>query len=436
MKYSLFNTIIPYNNKFALYNSLENKVIFLEPELSNLFKSELKNINDLKQQHPEFYAYLLEHKFIISDSCNEIAKIKSISAETDNDKETFLLTINPTVNCNFKCWYCYETHIKQSCMTSAMVENVKKLITSILQDSGLKYLHLSFFGGEPLLYFQKNVVPLIDFAVNEAAIYDKSYTIGFTTNGYLINDRFIAYFEKKQINPHFQITLDGYRDNHNKVRFASKTKGSYLTIIENIKKLICSNCFVRLRINYTDENLHDAYKIADDFKDIDKTILNDFLIIDFYRVWQNQKIDELDIVLDKNIQIFYKKGFNVSNKRYNSVRESCYADKRNSAVINYNGDVFKCTARDFKPENREGSLDENGSIIWENNSLERRMQTKFNNQPCLSCRLLPVCNGGYSQHALENLGKRKFCVNSFDNNEKEKIIKAKIDAIVREYETK
>jgi uncharacterized protein len=48
--------------------------------------------------------------------------------------------------------------------------------------------------------------------------------------------------------------------------------------------------------------------------------------------------------------------------------------------------------------------------------------------------LLPVCNGSCSQQALNNLGKRDFCIYSFDETEKNKVIKAKVDLIVHEYE--
>lgn len=114
----------------------------------------------------------------------------------------------------------------------------------------------------------------------------------------------------------------------------------------------------------------------------------------------------------------------------NNVVNSCYADKRNSVVINYNGDIFKCTARDFTKAAREGYIDEQGELVWENDSLERRMNIKFKNKPCLSCKILPICNGGCSQHAMENLGK-DYCMYDGDEAEKDKVVSAKISEIMR-----
>lgn len=56
------------------------------------------------------------------------------------------------------------------------------------------------------------------------------------------------------------------------------------------------------------------------------------------------------------------------------VRHSCYADKENEAVINYNGKVYKCNARDFKEDNCEGILDESGNIQWNDFHQLRKTQ--------------------------------------------------------------
>jgi len=162
------------------------------------------------------------------------------------------------------------------------------------------------------------------------------------------------------------------------------------------------------------------------------------LLIDYHRVWQNSKIDETDIIVDRNVEAIKTFGIHVKNSNYrcDNVINSCYADKRNSAVINFNGDVFKCTARDFKTENREGLLNESGEIIWENDSLEKRMNSKFNNKPCLTCRLLPICNGICSQHAIDHLGKGDYCIYGFNEKEMDKVIKTRVDLIVEINENK
>ncbi|WOC53178.1 hypothetical protein BPO_p0095 (plasmid) [Bergeyella porcorum] len=46
-----------------------------------------------------------------------------------------------------------------------------------------------------------------------------------------------------------------------------------------------------------------------------------------------------------------------------AVENSCYANKINHSTINYDGIVYKCTARDFNLKNHEGRLSSDGNII-------------------------------------------------------------------------
>lgn len=416
-----------------MYNSFENKVIFLDPQLKELLEYCIEeNMDELENIHPDFYHYLVETKFLVDENLDEVALVKELSKKVDEDSSTFLLIINPTMNCNFKCWYCYETQVKNSQLEDSVLESINLFITKTLQKEEIKHFSLSFFGGEPLLYFKKKVIPIIDHFLEEMAGKEKTYDIGFTTNGYLINDDFIRYFKEKKLSPSFQITFDGYGKEHDAVRFVSETKGSYNDIVENIKKLLRSKFSVSVRINYTDKNIHNCFKIVDDFAEVPQEMRNSYLVFDFHRVWQNESLDNTSEIVKENTQIMQEKGFKTSVKySLNKVLGSCYADKRNSAIINYNGDIYKCTARDFLPKNRNGYLSADGDLVWADNYLEERMNSKFHNQPCLSCRILPLCNGACTQQALEHLKKGEdYCIYQYDENEINKVVRTKIEDIV------
>ena len=432
MKYSQFNSIIPYQEKFALFNSLSQKVIFLEQTLKDiLIAATNEGVDNLKGIHPTFYDYLVEQEFLIQAEIDEVELVKTVVAKVDNNTSSFLLTINPSMNCNFKCWYCYETHVKGSKLDEEMIEKINKFVTTTASKNEIKHFTLSFFGGEPLLYFKKDVVPIITNYKNECTKNDITPQITFTTNGYLINEDFISFFKKNNLSCSLQITLDGYKEKHDLVRFVNSNKGSYEVIINNIKLLITNGFFVRLRINYTDKNIDDTYKIGEEFSEIAQEIKNSLLLIDYHRVWQDDKLDNIYTVLNENINHLQSQGINVSSKYSpNNVKESCYADKRNSAVINFNGDLFKCTARDFTHVKRAGYLGDYGNLIWEDDYLEKRMSSKFKNKPCLSCPILPLCNGGCSQHAMEHLGGDEYCVHGGNYNEKMRIVQSKVEEIV------
>lgn len=433
MKYSQFNSVLPYEEKFVLFNSFQNKIIFLEADLKSLLDAaKIEGIDNLESIHPDFFNYLFENRFIVENSINEVNQIRDLTKKIDENSHEFLLTVNPTMNCNFKCWYCYETHIKASRLEGSVLDNINKFISNTIAKENIKLFNLSFFGGEPLLYFDKNVVPLVDTLVKQSNIYNKYFGISFTTNGYLINEKFISYFKEKNISCHLQITLDGYGEEHDKVRYVSKTKGSYTEIIKNIKTLINNHFGVTLRVNYTNDNLSESYKIAEDFLDIEQCIKDKYLTFDFHRVWQNVQADDLDLTLKLVKDYITDNGLKAKGSYSpNNVQDSCYADKRNSATINYNGDLYKCTARDFLTKNRAGYLSEEGNLIWENDYLEKRMNSKFKNTPCLTCKIMPLCNGGCSQHAMEHIESGEdYCIYYGDENEKNKVVYTKVEEII------
>lgn len=114
---------------------------------------------------------------------------------------------------------------------------------------------------------------------------------------------------------------------------------------------------------------------------------------------------------------------NYANQKFIKYEMTTGYNKKSYPVIllvqsynDYNGDVYKCTAVNFEEEKRDGYLDSNGDIIWENNSLEKRMAAKFSNKPCLECNLLPICHGGCSSKPLEN--GCNYCIFGFNEEKK------------------
>lgn len=84
----------------------------------------------------------------------------------------------------------------------------------------------SFFGGEPFLAFERIILPTIKNVARFARLYDKAYEISFTTNGSLLTDSWISALKEFNICG-FQITLDGDKDCHDRVRFFNNRAGTF-----------------------------------------------------------------------------------------------------------------------------------------------------------------------------------------------------------------
>lgn len=317
-------------------------------------------------------------------------------------KQQFKLTINPTLNCNFRCWYCYESHKASSDMTDITLEKVKKTIDYISQryDS----IDLAFFGGEPFLKFDSIVKPLIEYTAKLFSQEHQSYLITFTTNGFLIKDDHIDFLSKFNTGV-TQITLDGGPKFHNATRI-SRTKNSFDTIVGNIQRMASSQLPVLLRINVTKDNIQSAFEIPryfEGFSDLEKSKIHVLI----QQVWQDVDNDILD-----DIWILYgefiKVGLSTWPRRFNFYKNICYADTCDSAVINSNGKIFKCTAIDFDKSKSDGEIADDGSLNISEAYIER-MNKRLSNKLCPNCRIYPVCNGGCSKN-IDQAQTKDYCL--------------------------
>lgn len=421
MKYSIYNSILPLTKiSSMIYNASSDKFIVFKKELESLLA---KNPEEVQKKALDLYTKLKDGGFVVDDDTDEVADMISLGLRLCNNESSYRLIINPTTNCNFRCWYCYENHSPHAKMDSCTVDKVKRMIVRITGNEKINCIELSFFGGEPLLYYRDTVEPIIDaIRIEHEKNKNFTYNIHFTSNGYLINDYIIQHLIKDRVQTTFQITLDGGREQHNRVRFPTSGKGSYDRIINNIKKLLSEKINVSLRINYTMNNISSVESILDDLKDISEENAA-FLTVDFQKVWQDTAIKYDDETLGRTLDAFRKRFKRVS-AHYNhtdAFRHPCYADLRNESVINYNGDVYKCTARDFTHENRLGELNDDGTITWDDpDFVENRVCRKFNKEECNRCRIFPICGGGCAQNALEN--RDRLCMRYSSELEIDKVI--------------
>lgn len=375
----------------------------------------------LKCQYPKFYNQLISTGCIQNDDADETSLLQERINKIDNSGKDYLLTINPTLSCNFKCWYCYEKHPSQSQMNADILERVKKHISLVIQKIQPPTFHLGFFGGEPLLHYSNVVYPILNHLNKECEKYHIKSSIAFTSNGYLLTNKMIDEMAKLKVHS-FQITLDGDKESHNQVRYPYQGADSFTRIVENIKTLLKKDIWVVLRINYTAQSLKGTQSISENFKDLTPKEKEKFQV-DYQRVWQDRDSysEDLKALLEECIESFEKKGINVTYSVMNQVWNSCYADKQNQAVINYNGLVYKCTARDFNEKNSLGYLNEEGNIIWNQQKLNYRTNIRLSKQICRNCRIAPLCGGTCAQRILENPNENE-CTRKLSDEAKDRIV--------------
>ncbi len=403
MRYSIYNTVLRINSVYGLlYNALSDQYIVLKNGPLEILQT--TDANALQTSSPSLYRQLLDAKAIVADDTDEVEQVRALIRSVDEDDTCFHLHINPTVDCNFRCWYCYENHVRGSKMSEDTRTAVQRLISNIVAGHHeLQVFDLSFFGGEPLMYFSSVVRPLMDHLETVCQERDIVPSFQFTTNGYLLSDKMVRYFEGKNVT--FQITLDGYRDHHDKTRFPAAGVGSFDRIVSHIKTLARHGHIVVLRVNYTSDILDGVDNILGEFGDLEQEA-RALVRVDFQRVWQDDGKSGDENAVEEQvyglIREFRHAGFDAGCARtIDRVRCSCYGDKRNYALVNYDGNVFCCTARDFTDANRVGVLTEDGHLHFDHDEKQRRMKAKFSRPVCFHCRIAPICGGGCTQKAVE-----------------------------------
>lgn len=127
----------------------------------------------------------------------------------------FSLTISPTMSCNFKCIYCFEKgHTGKGVMDDFTIDNLIVFLQARL--NGVETLHISWFGGEPLLampVIEKLSQKMISFCIAKKI----EYSASIITNGYLYKPKIAERLKELKVKK-VQITLDGPEETHDNRR--------------------------------------------------------------------------------------------------------------------------------------------------------------------------------------------------------------------------
>lgn len=157
MKSSLYNTFLSITERTTvIYNALEDKTFILKGNIC---------VDNILSQPSNIRAKLENQGFIVPAEKDEYKSYVDKARQAEDDSKSFHLLINPTLNCNFSCWYCYESHIPSK-MPEEVIEKIEKLIDNIYSEG--RNLTISFFGGEPMLYYDQVMLPILKYAQREA----------------------------------------------------------------------------------------------------------------------------------------------------------------------------------------------------------------------------------------------------------------------------
>ncbi|MCI8963290.1 MAG: radical SAM protein [Eubacterium sp.] len=390
-KLSKYNLVAKYGNKTLVFNSLMNT-------FTELGELEIENSVNIAHLTESEIKKLIDQGIIIREGVDE-DRLTYIKYVETTDSDILHLVILPTLNCNFRCSYCYEDKVGQV-MSDETIEHIEEFVKKEIK--GVKGVNVSWFGGEPLVA-QGIIEKISEKLMSITKFYKKQYFASMTTNGFFLTRDVLKKMLKYNI-IHYQITLDGNKEMHDKTRILVDGKGSYDTIVENLRDIrdhVTSRVFnIVIRNNLT----KDSMEYFDEFADF---LYQEFGHDDrfgfmFRRVgnWGGKEIENMlsniiekeDILITKLLGLKYK--FNLYNQFMHFDKfPLCYAACKNNYVINPKGQILKCTVDLDNEKNYIADINEKGEIQFNDNYVNWIYAAVGKNisEKCKNCKLYANC---------------------------------------------
>lgn len=385
---------------YLCYNAFNNRFILMNKSKYKIYDE--MDLDEIEKSNPHFYKLLIDNKYIVADDFDEFEVTAWQKKKMQFDSSMYEVMVNTTLDCNLNCWYCYENKISGSYLSDDVTEAIKKNIEYEYLHTPYRLLKVSFFGGEPFLYY-KGIQNILNFARAFCQSRGVELITEFTTNATLINSSIINYLKDFKCN--FQITLDGDRDRHNQIKkdlncLDSNTYDKTLSALQMIDENIVDRRLA-IRINFDNKTLEKIDKIINDLGFLNRK----FCFVILKKVWQLAKEEVNETLLYEAIQKLLDEKFLV-DYYIMPKGDICFAERHREVLFNYDGKVFKCsTIPTFDAQYSLGEFDlVTGQVSWNETKIAYWFKEMLPAN-CLKCQLLPACMGPCNKQIMLHPGE-------------------------------
>ena len=406
-----------------LFNSYTNALLQLDDslweDLSSLSKVDNFDDDTLNSFTEEEISYFKKNYILIENQEALIDILHHQSISRIFNKEHLVLTIAPTQNCNFDCTYCYESWRTPGSMNDKTEDAIIRYLEKEIKNNGLSSLELTWYGGEPLL--EKGRIKSLGEKISKLGIVITNHEI--ITNGYLLDTTVVEILKNVGVKT-IQITIDGFKEEHNKRRPLIGGKNSFDRIIQNLDNLFNSeygsvfeNVAIRVNVDKTNENEYlDVYKwLKNRYPQLNCIVYPGKIYHD-----ENSTKKHLCHTTDEYTDFclnLYGNHEIISEKLYpDDIATECLARSPYSMVIGWQGEIYKCFEDLGNEKLVVGNI--NNENVFSNFELISKYSLgidHFLDPKCRACSYLPICHGGCPKRRFENKyeGKHNDCCISF-----------------------
>lgn len=409
MKISKYTFMFDENGQeYYVYNTLSNALMEIDKEsYSLLFESRNTQKLSTADFDEDLWEALCINNIISDNDTDDYLKYKASITNIRKQRTGMHLTLAPTMDCCFRCHYCFEKYKEKKYMTPEIMDQIIKYVTSYPE---LKNIKITWFGGEPLM-----AVPQIEeFYDKFRDIWQEPFISNIITTGYHIDKESIRVMQKVGISS-VQITLDGMKETHNKVKHLPSGEDVFERILSNIELLndSASEINITIRVNLTLENKEEyipLHKLClTRFYGRSNITISPAFVLDRGTgdiCRSNNNIFFGHIERSKFILNLAKNGINSVFVRYpEPFFNECAIRNEMAIAFDPEGYAYKCWEVIGNKEYAIGKLNDDGILTDINQTILNRQlygADTFDDPICSQCKYLPICNGGCPIQRIEN----------------------------------
>lgn len=374
----------PHDNGMLLLNTLTRNLVYLNlDEYDRLFEN----------QDSQLFRDLAKGYFVVPENTDESKlneRVQSVSKLLDKNNGFKQYVIFTTMECNARCFYCFEHGAQKSKMVKQTAEDVADFIIKRSRKKGIK---IQWFGGEPL--YNMEAIEIITEKLINANIRFKSVII---SNGYLFDETIVEQAKEKWHIDLVQITIDGTEKIYNRVKnyIYRDDISPFKRVVNNIELLVKSGVKVMVRLNMDKHNKEDLFGVVEllhnrlgEYHDL--LTVYAWLLYDNRgtkkKIRDEQERHQLTMDLMELEEYIKECGFIQKKTPYKGVRlYSCLADNPQTTVILPDGKLGRCdhhTDDEFYGSIYDEKINTEVIKSW----TELRMPVAL----CKNCPIAPEC---------------------------------------------
>lgn len=297
-----------------------------------------------------------------------------------------LVTILTTTECNARCWYCYETGCKKRTMTKETALDVAQFIES---HCSRQKLMLKWFGGEPLCNAEA-----IDHICGSLQDHGIGYTSMMVTNGLLLDQHSIDKIQQLWHLSTVQITLDGTKEEYERIKSYKGLPDAYERVLNNIETLLKAGIHVDVRLNLSLENYEDLEMLSNHLAERFGAYGGAPLVVYSHSLFegesfsltdeQRRKLYRQNIALQK---LLGQHGLGRKSGLPKIAHTHCMADDGCSVVVLPGGELGLC-----EHHCDDGYIGTIYDTEWDQELIQRWKENEPETSECSECFWHPACS--------------------------------------------